>query len=157
MTTYVDKATCPEGHRFSIRRKISTAGAKVSTMCPACGRAYAMRAGPTTETPTLRERDIEAQLVKRVQQLGGEVRKVQWLGRVGAPDRLVMLPWERCVLGDNGVTTIVWVEVKAPGKAAKFPGNAHERAQHREHERMRRVGQRVEVVDSFERIEEILK
>ena len=50
----------------------------------------------------------------------------------------------------------IWVELKAPGKAATFPANAHERKQAREHSRMRRTGQRVEVVDSFERIEEIL-
>ena len=41
---------------------------------------------------TIRERDIERHLVKRVKELGGEVRKVQWIGRRGAPDRLVMLP-----------------------------------------------------------------
>jgi len=35
---------------------------------------------------------LNAHLVKRVRELGGEVRKVQWIGRRGAPDRLVMLP-----------------------------------------------------------------
>jgi hypothetical protein len=40
----------------------------------------------------MNERDIERHLVKRVKALGGEVRKVQWVGRRGAPDRLVMLP-----------------------------------------------------------------
>lgn len=108
----------------------------------------------------MRESDIEKYLVKRVKELGGEVRKVQWVGRQGAPDRLVMLPF--------GFTTPdpitshiygqhVWIELKAPGKAATFPANAHERKQAREHQRMRAMGQRVEVVDSFERIEEILK
>jgi len=38
----------------------------------------------------MRESDIEAHLVKRVKELGGEVRKVKWIGRNGAPDRLVM-------------------------------------------------------------------
>jgi len=50
----------------------------------------------------------------------------------------------------------IWIEVKRPGGAATFPANAHERKQKREHKRMRKMGQRVEVVDSFERIEEIL-
>ena len=101
-----------------------------------------------------RESQIETHLVRRVKALGGEVRKVEWIGRNGAPDRLVMLP-ESFSKGLDGFSTI-WVELKAPGKAAKFPANAHERAQHREHERMRKMGQRVEVVDSYERIEEVL-
>ena len=40
----------------------------------------------------MRESEVEAYLVKRVKALGGEVRKVKWLGRNGAPDRLAMLP-----------------------------------------------------------------
>ena len=100
----------------------------------------------------MRERDIEAQLVKRVKQLGGEIRKVKWVGRDGAPDRVVMLPLDQV----DWCRSTIWVELKAPGGAATFPANAHERKQQREHVRMRRMGQRVEVVDSFERIEEIL-
>lgn len=104
----------------------------------------------------MRERDIENYLVKRVKELGGEVRKVKWVGRDSAPDRVVMLPHE--VFGPfkvPGRTT--WVELKTPGGKATFPKNAHERRQHREHERMRRMGQRVEVIDSFEGVEELLK
>jgi hypothetical protein len=44
---------------------------------------------------------------------------------------------------------VIWVECKAPGEIP-------EPHQDREHERMRRVGQIVEVVDSFERIDEVL-
>lgn len=104
------------------------------------------------------ERDVEAHLVKRVKELGGECRKVKWIGRVGAPDRLVMLPDGRLFAVDeigHGRTT--WVELKRPGKAAKFPSNAHERAQDREHKRMRAMGQRVAVIDSIEGVEELLK
>lgn len=107
----------------------------------------------------LKERDIEKHLVNRVVQLGGEVRKVKWEGRSGAPDRLVMLP----KMPYNSEAPIVyhfprtlWVELKAPGKARTFPANAHERAQHREHERMRAMGQRVEVIDSIEGVEALL-
>lgn len=85
-----------------------------------------------------RESDIESYLVERVRDMQGEVRKVKWLGRHGAPDRIVMVP---------GRT--IWVELKAPGEKAK----PH---QVREHERMRRMGQRVEVVDSFEGVDEVL-
>jgi hypothetical protein len=109
---------------------------------------------PPKGPPALRERDIEKRLVERVKELGGECRKVKWIGRSGAPDRLVMLPHRPSldtpwVFGTQSNQTI-WVELKAPGKKA-------EPHQAREHERMREMGQRVEVVDSFERIEEILK
>jgi hypothetical protein len=110
----------------------------------------------------VRERDIEAQLVKRVKQLGGEIRKVKWVGRDGAPDRVVMLPlatMDYVSLNGElhyGRPSTIWIEVKRPGGAATFPANAHERKQAREHRRMQAMGQRVEVVDSFERIEEIL-
>lgn len=96
---------------------------------------------------TMRESEVEAYLVKQVKALGGEVRKVRWIGRNGAPDRLVMLPeipgrfdWD----GRPGRT--LWVELKAPGEKAK----PH---QQREHERMRRMGQIVVVVDSFEGVD----
>lgn len=158
MTTYIDKAKCPAGHHFSVRRKLTSAGRKVLTRCPACDREYSILAGATTETATLRERDIEKRLVKRVGELGGEVRKVQWVGRRSAPDRLVMLPPDYMKFEDDEPRpTTIWVELKAPGGAATFPKNAHEKAQHREHERMRQMGQRVVVVDSYEQIEEVLK
>jgi len=35
------------------------------------------------------ERDVEKYLVERVKAVGGKVRKVKWVGRKGAPDRLV--------------------------------------------------------------------
>lgn len=104
----------------------------------------------------MRESDIEKHLVKRVKELGGEVRKVQWIGRVGAPDRLVMLPqrpWVDVVFGvpRNKVKapTSYWVELKAPG-AKPRP------SQLREHERMRSMGQDVVVIDSIEGVEELL-
>lgn len=84
------------------------------------------------------ERDIEKALVKRVKAAGGEVRKVQWPGRAGAPDRVVMLPGQ-----------LVWVELKRPGAKPRLQ-------QLLEHERMRRMGQTVLVIDSLEAIEEVL-
>lgn len=98
----------------------------------------------------MRERDIERYLVKRVKTSGGEVRKVQWVGRAGAPDRLVMLPEKHWTLIDHAVVGTVWVELKAPGVKPE----AH---QLREHERMRAVGQRVVVIDSFEAVDELLR
>lgn len=85
------------------------------------------------------ENDIEQYLVKQVKALGGEVRKVRWVGRHGAPDRLVMLPGRA-----------LWVELKAPGQKPR----PH---QLREHARIRAMGQRVEVVDSFDGVDEVLR
>lgn len=99
--------------------------------------------------PTLRESDIEKYLVKRVKQLGGEVRKVQWIGRRGAPDRLVMLPWAGRGGPWSAVATI-WVELKAPGVKT-------EPHQLREHARMLAMGQRVVVIDSIEGVEGLLR
>ena len=84
----------------------------------------------------MREREVEAHLIKRVKALGGEVRKVSWIGRNGAPDRFVMLPSGSC-----------WIELKAPGQKAK----PH---QVREHERMRAMGQVVLVLDSIAAVDE---
>lgn len=102
----------------------------------------------------MRERDIEAYLVKRVKALGGEVRKVQWVGRRNAPDRLVMLPARAA--GERGVArrtllppATVWIELKAPGVKPRI-------GQLREHGRMRSMGQRVEVIDSLEGVERLL-
>jgi hypothetical protein len=102
-----------------------------------------------------KERDIEKHLVKRVKELGGEVRKVQWVGRRGAPDRLVMLRMGRDRFGDTEQNS-VWVELKAPGGAETFPANAHERQQAREHTRMARMGQRVVIIDSIEAVDRLL-
>lgn len=99
----------------------------------------------------MRESEVEKHLVQRVKELGGEVRKVKWIGRDGAPDRLVMMPAP--TLHSNpewsAVTRTTWVELKAPGAKAK----PH---QLREHERMRKMGQRVLVIDSIEGVEAFL-
>ena len=100
----------------------------------------------------MKESSIEDYLVKKVKEVGGEVRKVQWIGRKGAPDRLVMLPPR-----DREENPTTWVELKAEGLAALFPHTPHERQQHREHERMRAMGQRVVVIDSYAGVEELLK
>lgn len=100
----------------------------------------------------MRESDIESYLVLKVAALGGEVRKVKWPGRRGAPDRLVLLPEKAFGKGSDNVLPAehFFVELKAPGK--KPPAY-----QLREHERLRKYGFRVEVVDTLRRVEEVLK
>src|SRR5574343_722689 len=102
----------------------------------------------------MRETQIEAYLAKRVKELGGEVRKVQWVGRRSAPDRLVMLPYCNAWAHRGGKT--IWVEVKNPETIKHFHADARERAQRREPERMRKLGQRVEVVGTFEQVDAVL-
>lgn len=97
----------------------------------------------------MRESEIEKYLVRRVKELGGEVRKVQWVGRRGAPDRLVMLPLTPLSAGKPHEGRTIWVELKATGKKP-------ETHQLREHERMRAMGQRVVVIDSIEGVDELL-
>lgn len=113
---------------------------KVCTYCGMEGH----RASQCPRRP--RERDIEKHLVKRVKSIGGEVRKVQWIGHRGAPDRLVMLPNS----GRAKASKTIWVELKAPGEKAST-------LQLREHEAMRQLGQRVAVVDSIESVEALLR
>lgn len=86
----------------------------------------------------MRESIIEAYLVKRVRANGGQVRKVKWIGRRGAPDRRVMLPG-----------LCVWLELKATG----VPPEEH---QLREHERMRACGEDVRVIDSIAGVDALL-
>lgn len=99
----------------------------------------------------MRESEIEAHLVKRVKALGGEVRKVQWIGRRNAPDRVVMIPasnrpWLNL---DSRKHHTIWVELKAPDKKPRI-------GQLREHQALRDVGQRVEVIDSMDGVDRLL-
>lgn len=86
-----------------------------------------------------RESDIERYLVRRVKAAGGEVRKVKWIGRAGAPDRLVCLPHRMPV----------FVELKAPGVGL-------EDHQRREHERLRELNVNVVTIDSIAGIDALL-
>lgn len=87
----------------------------------------------------MKERDVERYLVRRTKDAGGIIRKVRWVGRRGAPDRLVLLP---------GV--MVWVELKRPGGVTQ----PH---QVREHDKLKQMGQRVEVIDSRFAIDTLFK
>lgn len=81
----------------------------------------------------MRESAIETAFCRRVSALGGEVRKVKWLDRNGAPDRVAM--------ADDGC--LVWVELKQPNGGLSAQ-------QKLEHARLRRRGQRVDVIWNIE-------
>lgn len=89
----------------------------------------------------MREREVEAALVKAVRDAGGTAYKFSSPGHAGVPDRV-------CVFPPYG--RIVFVEVKAPGKKPTA-------LQWKEIRRLRNMGCRVEVIDSKEQIPEILK
>ena len=116
--------------------------------------APAAQPASATRPPT-RESQIETYLRQQVKIRDGEIRKVTWIGQSKAPDRLVMLP-NRADPSPGAPGHTLWVEVKAPGKGNTFPADAHERAQAREHARMRAVGQKVFVIDSYEGVDRLL-
>lgn len=82
-----------------------------------------------TATPRDRESQIEKAVVDHAENLGWLIRKVKWIGRRAAPDR---------VFFKAGRT--IWVEFKRPGEKPRL-------LQEREHTRMRDAGCEVHVID----------
>lgn len=87
----------------------------------------------------MEENKIEKYLKLQVEKLGGKAFKFVSPGVVGVPDRLVLLPGGR----------ILFVELKAPGKKPRP-------IQVRVIEKIRSLGFRVEIIDSKERVLEVL-
>ena len=81
-----------------------------------------------------RESDIEKYFVRCIKNIGGEVRKLQWVGRKDAPDRCVFY---------RGVH---FVELKRPGKDLRP-------SQRREVERMRKHGASAWTISSHEGVD----
>ena len=88
----------------------------------------------------IRERDVEAYLVKRVEAFGGTCEKFTSPARRSVPDRLVCWP----------EPSVCFVECKAPGEKPT-PMQA------RDHERRRKMGFRVYVVDTKEAVDEFIQ
>lgn len=84
------------------------------------------------------EGKVVAAIKKAVKKHGGETRKVEWSGRRGAPDLLILLPGRH-----------LFVEAKAPGEKPRPE-------QLREHERLRAAGFSVHVVSSEAEAERVL-
>lgn len=85
------------------------------------------------------EGKIENFLRRKVLASGGRIRKLRWLDRRGAPDRMIWWPGP----------VIVFVECKAPGKKPSP-------LQAREHARLRKDGFDVRIIDSFEGVEDLI-
>ena len=87
----------------------------------------------------MRERDVERYLRERVKQLGGRAYKFVSPGNNGVPDRIVMLPGGK----------LFFVELKAPVKEKTALQDA-------QIDRISKLGQDVFVVDSKEKVDNIL-
>lgn len=91
----------------------------------------------------MRESDIEKYFVDIFERAGYLVRKVKWIGRRGAPDRVV-------IGHGHNQPVCVFVELKRPGKKLE----AH---QEREHKRMKGHGAYVFVIDSKLEADKLLR
>lgn len=88
------------------------------------------------------ESKVEGYLKKQVEAAGGVIRKVQWLGRRGAPDRWCGFPRSK---------RAAWVELKRP-----LTPNA-EAHQAREHQRLLNCGETVCVLASIEAVDAFIR
>jgi hypothetical protein len=96
----------------------------------------------------MRERDIRKALKSRVEDYGGEIRAVSWLGRRHAPDVMVLFP---------GETRVGWVMPKGhPFVETKAPGGVPTDGQSREHARMWAAGCTVLVISTVEQLDKWL-
>ncbi len=87
----------------------------------------------------MKEKDVETYLRERAKKAGGKAYKFVSPGNDGVPDRLVCLPGG-CV---------AFVELKAPGKVPRP-------LQRGQQEFLKRLGFRVEVIDSKQRVDDFM-
>lgn len=85
------------------------------------------------------ESKIEEKLKKEIEKLGGLSLKFTSPGMAGVPDRLVLLPKGR----------IYFVELKAPGQKLRP-------LQLKRKEQLESLGLKVYVIDSYEKLKEVL-
>ena len=89
----------------------------------------------------MKESVVEKYLKQRVRLLGGDTRKVAWIGRIGCPDRVVL--WPECVfIGGSCKGRMDWIELKSPKGYVRD-------TQRREHARFAVAGVKVWVLNSF--------
>lgn len=76
-------------------------------------------------------------MISKLQKIGVSTRKVKWIGRDGAPDRLI--------LANGGI----WVELKAPGEKPRAN-------QKLELEALTKAGMTAYCIDSLEQIDTLI-
>ncbi len=87
----------------------------------------------------MKEKDIETYLREQVKKAGGRAYKFVSPGNDGVPDRLVCLPGGR----------VAFVELKATGKVLRP-------LQRSQQEFLKRLGFRVETIDSKQQVDEFI-
>lgn len=103
------------------------------------------------------ERQIEQRLVRKVKSAGGIAYKFTSPSRRSVPDRIVLMPPlgpPRARVADAVLASsygrAIFVELKAPGKKPTP-------AQSREHDMLRGMGFRVEVLDSYDAVDRFVE
>ena len=97
------------------------------------------------------EAKVEAYLVAQVEARGALTRKLKWVGRRGAADRLVVWPGDkRDEYSPDALCSVEFVEVKRRGEVP-------EDLQEREINRLRALGAAVFIVDSREAVDAYVK
>lgn len=89
---------------------------------------------------TVKESDIEKRLCEKVKSHGGKILKLACTGIAGIPDRLIV--------GSYGMTA--FVEVKAPGKKPR-------KLQDKRIDELKRLGQNVFIVDSYDSVDKVIR
>lgn len=87
----------------------------------------------------MRESKVEDYLIDQVKKAGGETRKVKWIGRRDAPDRLVLMKNFAC-----------FVELKRPGKKPT-------ERQETELGNLEAAGLRIGFIDNFTDVDELIR
>lgn len=100
------------------------------------------------------ERDIREALKKRVEDYGGEIRAVAWLGRANAPDVLCLFPVDSFYAGMLTASSFAFrAEDLHPLVETKAPGGKPNAAQAREHKRLQRARCVVLVISTLEQLD----
>lgn len=101
---------------------------------------------PEPKEKTLLEKDVEKAVCDFARRQGFWVKKFASPNARGVPDRVFK------ILGLDAF----FIEFKRPGGAVKFPSNARERLQLREHKRIQEQGGLVLVIDNIEAGKDVL-
>lgn len=88
---------------------------------------------------SLTEKQVENRLTAGVEKLGGMALKFPPLFFAGFPDRIILMP--------GGI--VIFVELKKPGKSPRA-------LQHKVHDKLRRLGFRVDVLADYEQVDTFL-
>lgn len=88
----------------------------------------------------MEEQKIERRLKKEIELIGGKALKFVSPGMSGVPDRIVLLPYGK----------VIFVELKAPGKKLRP-------IQELRKKELERLGFKVKVIDSIDKVLEFIK